>query len=264
MAAKETMPALGLSSFSCPHCGALAHQFWFHVVPDSFDRKSTPGVVERSMVDDFISNLKVGDDAISRWQAFYDRFKQNEVTYEDMRSASNSSWRMMNMFMSRCHSCEGFAVWIKDRIVWPAHSVKVEPHPDIPANLRDDFIEAADVVERSPRGSAAISRLMIQKLMIALGEKGENINDDIGALVKKGLEVEIQQALDVVRVVGNNAVHPGELDLKDDASTAMALLQLINLVVERRISTQKRIAEMFSNLPTGALNGIAKRDAAKN
>jgi hypothetical protein len=99
--------------------------------------------------------------------------------------------------------------------------------------------------------------------MVDLGEKGENINDDIASLVKKGLEVEIQQAFDVVRVVGNHAVHPGTIDLKDDAGTALALLQLVNLVIERRIATQKRIAEMFKNLPPGALKQISKRDGSE-
>jgi hypothetical protein len=72
--------------------------------------------------------------------------------------------------------------------------------------------------------------------------------------LKKGLETEIKQALDVVRVMGNNAVHPvhpGKIDLRDDKASATTLLQLLNLVVDRRISTQKRIAQMYGNLPPG-------------
>jgi hypothetical protein len=38
------------------------------------------------------------------------------------------------------------------------------------------------------------------------------------------------------------------------------LLHLISLVVERRSSTQKRIDEMFGNLPPGPLDAIKKRD----
>ena len=52
--------------------------------------------------------------------------------------------------------------------------------------------------------------------MVHLELKGKNIDDDIGALVKRGLDARIQKALDVVRVVGNNAVHPGQIDLRDD------------------------------------------------
>jgi hypothetical protein len=55
-------------------------------------------------------------------------------------------------------------------------------------------------------------------------------------------------------------VHPGEIVLKEDPGTAIALLQLINIVVEKRIATQKRIEEMFGNVPPGALEAIQKRD----
>jgi hypothetical protein len=97
-----------------------------------------------------------------------------------------------------------------------------------------------------------------------LGEKGENINADIASLVSKGLETEIQMALDIVRVIGNNAVHPGELNLQDDRPTATALLNLVNIIVDRRIAAKKRIEEMFAGLPPRSLEAIAKRDAEKN
>ena len=49
-----------------------------------------------------------------------------------------------------------------------------------------------------------------------MGEKGKDINTDIGNLVKKGLPIKVQESLDILRVIGNEAVHPGQLDLKDD------------------------------------------------
>jgi hypothetical protein len=51
-----------------------------------------------------------------------------------------------------------------------------------------------------------------------LGEKGDS-SPAIGNLVKKGLPPMTQESLDCVRVIGNNAVHPGELDLKYDIET---------------------------------------------
>jgi hypothetical protein len=66
--------------------------------------------------------------------------------------------------------------------------------------------------------------------------------------------------MDVLRVVGNNAVHPGQIDLKDDKATALKLFDALNLIVERLISTPKKIAELFDGLPETALEQIEKRD----
>lgn len=73
----------------------------------------------------------------------------------------------------------------------------------------------------------------------------------------------IQQALDICRVVGNNAVHPGELDIKDTPEIAQQLFKMINFIVEDRITKPKEVQELFAQLPSGAVEAIAKRDAAK-
>jgi hypothetical protein len=78
--------------------------------------------------------------------------------------------------------------------------------------------------------------------------------------VRKGLETEIQQALDIVRVTGNNAVHPGQIELKDNKAIAMTLFELVNLIVERHIATPNRIKSMFEKLPPRALRSIEERD----
>lgn len=96
--------------------------------------------------------------------------------------------------------------------------------------------------------------------MVHLGQPGKNINDDISALVASGLPTQIQQALDVVRVTGNNAVHPGQLDAKD-AHVAEQLFPLVNVIVEYRISLPSRIQEMYDALPCGAKAAIQKRDS---
>lgn len=95
-----------------------------------------------------------------------------------------------------------------------------------------------------------------------LGEPGRNINDDIAGLVTKGLPKQIQQALDIVRVTGNNAVHPGQLDA-NDVQIAQQLFPLLNLIVEYQIAMPAQVAALYESLPVGARDGIAKRDAAK-
>ncbi|NPB08238.1 MAG: DUF4145 domain-containing protein, partial [Aquificae bacterium] len=132
---------------------------------------------------------------------------------------------------------------------------------DMPEDVKEDYEEARLVVEVSPRSAAALLRLALQKLMKHLGESGKNLNDDIANLVKKGLPEKIQKTLDAVRVIGNNAVHPGELDLRDDKETALALFDLLNMIVEVMITQPKKVNEIYDKLPKGAKEAIEKRDS---
>jgi hypothetical protein len=125
------------------------------------------------------------------------------------------------------------------------------------------FVEAASISSQSPRGAAALLRLAIELLMPHLSAEGSSLNDRIGSLVKRGLDPVVQKALDVVRVTGNNAVHPGQIEMQDDAATANKLFGLVNIVVATMISARKQIDEMFEGLPEGVKNAIAKRDQPK-
>lgn len=78
--------------------------------------------------------------------------------------------------------------------------------------------------------------------------------------MKKGLPLKIQQALDYVRVVGNSAVHPGQIDLKDDKETAINLFNLINLIADVMITQPKEVDKLFNTLPQGQKDAISKRD----
>lgn len=62
-----------------------------------------------------------------------------------------------------------------------------------------------------------------------LGEDSGNLNAGIGNLVGEGLSPKVQKALDVVRVIGNSAVHPGQIDVTDDLDTVNQLFRLVNL-----------------------------------
>ena len=110
-----------------------------------------------------------------------------------------------------------------------------------PVPFYRNFLTLSDIVARSARGAAALLRLCLQKLMNHLGKSGRNINEDIGELVKEGLPVPIQQALDVCRVIGNNAVHPGELLLEDSPEIANSLFGLINAIGHDRITHPKEL-----------------------
>jgi Domain of unknown function (DUF4145) len=254
-------PSLGADSFSCPHCGALAHQHWFNVALTEQSKAGKPSVLTPEMVQDLQNIIKNDAQNGDATDSFVNRFENNQLTYWITECSAGTHWEMVNMAVSRCHSCDGFAIWVKDRIIFPSHDVAIQPHDDMPADVKPDFVEAAEIVSKSPRGAAALLRLAIQTLMPHLEEDGDNLNASIANLVKKGLDKKVQQALDVVRVTGNNAVHPGELDLKDDKATAMQLFALVNIIVQSTISAKAQIEAMYATLPPGALKAIEKRDS---
>jgi hypothetical protein len=168
-----------------------------------------------------------------------------------------------NFKYSTCEHCGKDSFWYIDRMIVPSEAPVSPPHNDLPESCLAEYNEARDIVARSPRAAAALLRLCLQKLMIELKEKGENINDDIGSLVKKGLPVEVQQALDFCRVVGNNAVHPGEIELTDNPEISHSLFEMLNFIVDDRIARPKKVANLYSILPEGAIKAVAKRDAPK-
>lgn len=163
--------------------------------------------------------------------------------------------------VSRCVHCRQYSYWVDSRLVVPDVTGAPLPHPETPDPIKVDYDEARSVFARSPRSSAALLRLCIQKLCLHFGLPGKNLNGDIGELVKAGLPVQIQRSLDIVRVIGNNQVHPGVLDISDDPETATRMFELVNLIVEDRIARPKQIEELYLRLPEGARKQIEQRDA---
>jgi len=164
----------------------------------------------------------------------------------------------------RCSRCGAFSTWIDKKMVYPPAVVAPPPNTDIPADIKRDYEEARMISAQSPRGAAALLRLCIQKLCKHLGESGENINGDVAALVKKGLPLKVQQALDVVRVVGNYAVHPGQIDLNDNPDVTNRLFGLVNVIAEVMISQPKQIDELYNSVvPDAQKKAIAKRDGSQ-
>lgn len=163
--------------------------------------------------------------------------------------------------IARCTSCGKKIIWIDDEYIYPQKQA-IEPNEDMPSSVKSLFEEAGNIYALSPRAACALLRLAIDRLCNELGENDRDINKNIGGLVSRGLPLKIQQALDVVRVVGNKAVHPGTIAFDvDDEQTALMLMNLINMIVEYMISQPKQINEMYSKLPDSVKKSISKRDS---
>ena len=180
--------------------------------------------------------------------------------WRDLKIDVPNNWINTAFRGSCCVHCEKWTYWYGDRMVVPAEAPVEPPHEDLPEDCIAEYTEAREIFARSPRAAAALVRLCIQKLMPHLGEKGKNINDDIKGLVAKGLPVMVQQALDYCRVVGNNAVHPGEIDLNDTPEVAHRLFEMTNFIVEDRITRPREVAELYGKLPEETRQAIEQRD----
>jgi hypothetical protein len=255
---KNVPPSIKLTAFNCPHCHVFTSQNWLAAHAEGLARNEMPiRVTAAEFAKRKFDDIKDPEDK-AKVQAYFRKLSLGRPFL--WRDTNTVHFMMPNVSVSVCYTCEEPTLWVADRIVWPAYGEAPAPNPDLPDEMRTDFEEAGAILDASPRGAAALLRLVIQKLCQHLGGKGERIADDIATLVRNGLDSRVQQALDVVRVIGNNAVHPGSIDLRDDRDTAQKLFGLVNLIVEIMISQPKHVKEMYESLPEGIRKAIEKRD----
>lgn len=257
-------PSTTLTAFSCPHCGAHTTQYWRSAKVEFRDDKNSlplriPDAEERKrQLKDALPEGQF-DESFESW---VDKIATGLPSIGD--KYAHYSQELYNVDISEGFNCEKLAIWVGDAIVWPRPSGAPPANADLPEDVARDYLEAGEIVDASPRGAAALLRLAIQKLCKFLGEPGENINTDIGSLVEKGLDRRVQKMLDIVRISGNNAVHPGEIDLRDDRDLADKLFSFVNIVADIMISQPKAIEAVYGDMPEGARAQIEKRDSNKS
>ncbi len=183
--------------------------------------------------------------------------------WDALAQVFRGKWHFNELSGSTCAHCGKSSVWFDGLMAYPDFQGVQPPNQDLNEEIQADYQEAASILQKSPRGAAAILRLVIQKLCRELGEGGKDINADIKNLVANGLPSAVQKSLDVVRVIGNDSVHPGQIDLRDDVDTAKALFKLVNLIAEKMITEPKEVEEIYASLPEDKKQQIAERDGKK-
>ena len=146
-------------------------------------------------------------------------------------------------------------------IVYPKQISIEPPNQDFNEDITKLYNEAVNIVTDSPKGAAAILRLALQKLLKQIGKDGKNINDDIKELVSEGLSPKIQKSLDLLRVVGNNAVHPGHISFDDDSDIALKLFKVLNIIADEMITRPKEVEDLYDDIiPEDTKKHIENRD----
>lgn len=208
----------------------------------------------------------------------YPSFKSSAFNCPHCRAYSAQHWYRINYgdwhetlegwYIAICEHCKNYSIWfgLDDWAmtqIYPPSTMIESPNEDLNENIKKLYIEASEIKDKSPRAAAALLRLALQELCIQLGENGKNINDDISSLVQKGLTPHVQKALDSLRVIGNNAVHPGIIDFDDNIGIVNSLFKMINFIANQTITHQKEIDNLYNYLPEKALNAIKERDKNK-
>ncbi|TGK23571.1 DUF4145 domain-containing protein [Leptospira yasudae] len=244
----DSLPEYKSNKFKCPHCNVNSQQVWF-------DSSSVVELVNESLSGSFLDyRLKISSLHQDPIKAF-----GNFASLEVSKVLREHFPKIFSI--SICQVCKEISIWVSQQLIYPQRISIALPNEDMSDEIKSLYNEAAEIFKNSPRGAAALLRLALQKLLIQLGKKGKSINDDIKELVSEGLSSKVQQALDLVRVVGNNAVHPGQIDLEDNINAASVLFRILNFIAEELISKPKDLENLYNSIiPEETRKHIEKRD----
>ena len=245
----ENIPEFKSTKFKCPHCQVIAQQQWF-------DERSASSTVNK-----IISHLYYD------YRTGIENYQQKAVesfirTVEEEFTEGYGKFIPSNFAISTCGSCGDLSLWVDQNIVYPKKTFIAPPNSDLNEDISALYHEAASIYSDSPKGATALLRLALQKLLIQVGKDGENINNNIKELVAEGLSPKIQHALDLLRVVGNNAVHPGQINLDDSSDIATKLFHVFNFIADEMITKPKDLELLYNDVvPENTKEHIKKRDA---
>jgi len=168
---------------------------------------------------------------------------------------------IINYEFTVCKKCNDITIWDHKKMIYPLTGGAPLPHDDMPKKVTKDYNEARSLVSISPKASCALLRLCVEKLCEHLGEKNGKLNTKISNLTKSGkITPDTQKALDSIRVIGAEAIHPLTMNIDDDQEIALKLFLLVNLIVQSAISDKNTIENIYKKLPKEKKQGIINRD----
>ena len=245
------LPRYESIKFQCPHCNTVATQKWF----DAHKAGSTANGIINNLYLDYRNQV---------------RDYTQEAILVFLRGIKNPLQSSLYKFVPRgfsiatCASCNNFTLWVNEEIIYPKKTTVPPPNEDLDEDIKTLYLEASNILIDSPKGATALLRLALQMLLKQIGKDGKKINDDIKELVSEGLSPTIQQALDLLRVIGNNAVHPGQINLDDNAEIAQKLFSILNFIADELITKPKELEKLYADLiPLETQEHIRQRDKQK-
>lgn len=252
-----------LPVMTCPTCG-IPSQFEYH----QLTAQKNSGTKDEALFTAIVKGSSIPSGARvptipAQKKEFLSMFRDgmltvSEIEYPLIHGGPHPDYHLEYVSMTKHHCCGANIIWSGSRQIWPrASGARFRPNNFMIEDAKKDYIEAASVFDQSPRSAAALLRLCLQKILIDLGEKGKNINEDIKARTASGKLPEVlQKAYHSVRIVGNNAVHPLQLDLHEDRGHVSDAFAVINFIALHEYELPETVNKAYDALPASARDTI--------
>jgi hypothetical protein len=146
-----------------------------------------------------------------------------------------------------CRQCSHSSVIVQSpdgisTIVYPLTFVGPSPATGMPDGVRRLFDDARAVGRQSPRAAVALMRVALERLVPGAGTLHTRITS-----IATGAHV--QRSMDLVRVIGNAALHDDEkVDFDPGPDVAVKLMELMNILIDVHLQ-ERPIQELRSIVP---------------
>ncbi len=168
--------------------------------------------------------------------------------FYDEAISIHSSCDGLSFSVCQNRSCGKQALWCREKLVYPKVLLAPFPHQEMPEEVGVLYEEARNIANDSPRAAAALLRTAMEELLNNDEFEGKNLNEKIKKLL---LPEEMKGLFHTVRLVGNNALHRGTIDLTqelDSTSIVNGLFELLNYITEVVIAGPRRMMGISSGI----------------
>jgi len=206
----------------CPHCGVKSQHAYLNKIYGKYEYK----VVPKSRSADF---------------SIHSKYNSNLQDFDAIQ----------------CVVCGNYSLYYQGKMIYPLETNVSKPNEDMPDNVKDIYLEARNVLNISPKSACALLRLALERLMGELDVEGRTLNDKINNYCNNyNSDNRLIKAFHLVRLVGNDVVHSGVLDVDDNEDIARAMFGIINEIVNETITKKNKMDAIFECLPKNKTDSI--------
>lgn len=148
----------------------------------------------------------------------YGRYDLKWLLYQNLNTSIQTRYNsnLQGFDAIQCVSCGNYSIYYQGKMIYPIDSNVSNPNDDMPENVKIVYYEAKTVLNISPKSACALLRLALEMLLNELDISGRTLNDKINNYCNDfDSNNRLIKAFHLIRIVGNEAVHPGVIDIDE-------------------------------------------------